>query len=130
MPFPPIVMTDAQGRKITPPGHPRYLVNMVQLTRDQEHLRDTLLYNNFQKSMLFDDLDSALAYRAYLVKINISPPLIYTMDGERISARAVLNPSPSGKCPQDLEFIFGELSTSEGKSAMNTIEKGKKRTVY
>jgi hypothetical protein len=117
-------MTDEHGKKITPPGNPRYLVNLVQLNRDQEYLRDTLLYNNFQRSLLFDDLESAMAYRAYLVRINISPPLIFTMEGERISARAVLNPSPSGKCPADMDFIFGELSTSEGMSAMNTIERG------
>lgn len=45
------------------PGSPQHLVNMIKLLPTHEHLRDTLFWNIFRDSILFNDLKSAMAYR-------------------------------------------------------------------
>jgi hypothetical protein len=103
---------------------------MIRLDSDKEYLRDTLLYNVFGRSLLFDNLETALDYRSYLVAMSIQPPLIFTLEGDRVSARAVLNPTPQGKCPADLEFLYGEQSNSEGLKSFNFAKKGKKSDFF
>lgn len=96
-------------------GNPEYLVNLIRLPADQEHLRDNLFFSIFRKSILFDDHNSAAKYREYLISRNEDPPTIFTRDGAKIPSVAVFDPSPAGKLqnPSQLEFIFGEQPTKD-----------------
>lgn len=44
-------------------GHPKYLVNLIQLTEENEHLRDTVFWNIFKSALVFDDFESAVAFK-------------------------------------------------------------------
>ena len=96
---------------------------MIRLKPDLEFLRDTLLFNMFGNSVLFNDMNSALDYRKYLVQNDIRPPSMYTLEGTRLTSQALLDPGPSGTKPERLDFVFGEqpsrdiasIHTSNGK---------------
>jgi hypothetical protein len=74
-------------------GNPRYLVNLVQLPPQQEHLRDTLVFGVFGTSLLLDDLASALALRKSLLSKNRKPPPMWTLEGDRVPANGVMSPT-------------------------------------
>ena len=59
--------------------------------------------------MLFDDLDTASAYRAHVVKRGKQVPAIYTMDGHKLGSDGLLDPKKgSGKMPDSLDYVFGQ----------------------
>lgn len=83
---------------------------MIALEPQHESLRETLFYNIFKRSIMFDNLETALAYRRSLVTRNVSPPTIYTRRGDKLNSDGVLNPRQgAGKLPDALEFVFGQL---------------------
>lgn len=90
---------------------------------DKEDLRDGLFFNIFQKAILFDDLDKALAYREYLVKSGLPIPTMYTRQGDLITSRAFLNPRNNARCPRDLDFVFGESDKSNQE--LHSLKAGK-----
>jgi hypothetical protein len=97
---------------------------MIKLQREREHLRDTLFYNIYQKSIIFDDMKSALAYRQALIRQEIQPPTIYTLHGERITGNALLDPSANARLPSTMEFIYGEEPLgSTSRSEYNQSER-------
>ena len=62
--------TEEMRRQVLPlpdlshqPGHPQYLVNMVKLAPDKEHFRDTIFWNIFRNSILFDTIETANQFR-------------------------------------------------------------------
>lgn len=83
-------------------------VNLLHLKPDLESLRDTLFFNIFNNAILFDDMNSALDYRQYLVQNDIRPPSMYTLQGTKVTSQAVLDPGPGGMKPSRLDYVFGE----------------------
>ena len=53
-------------------------------------------------------MNAALNYRHYLVQHDIRPPSMYTLQGTKVTAQAVLDPGPGGMKPSRLDYVFGE----------------------
>jgi hypothetical protein len=93
-------------------GHPRYLVNLIQLRSSDEHLRDTVFWNIFRNSLLFEDLDSATKYRQTLAK-NCKPPVqVVTKKGDVIATDGMMDPGNRIEAKK-LRFMFGEMPARE-----------------
>lgn len=45
------------------PGNPEYMVNILKLDKDKEYLRDSIFFQMFRSAILFDDMDTAAAYK-------------------------------------------------------------------
>jgi hypothetical protein len=95
------------GSWIKPRGNPRYMVNLIQLDSEMEHLRDTVFHAIYGHSILFDDFESALEYRKHIVERGKSPPPIYTLSGQCILSKGILDPK-GNQMPADLPYILGE----------------------
>eukprot|EP01035_Chromulina_nebulosa_P017835 gene17835-23447_t len=90
-------------------GNPKYMVNLIQLEESEEYLRDSLFYSIYMKSILFDDMISATAYRKKLIELKKMPPTIYTRNGEKISMEGILNPNKTNRLPPKLPYVYGQL---------------------
>ena len=55
---------------------------MVKLDAENEYLRDSVFYDIFGQSILFDDMDHAVEYRTQLLQKNKKPSNIYTLKGD------------------------------------------------
>lgn len=90
---------------------PEYLVNLIDLPSEMEHYRDTVFYAIYGTSLLFEELDAAMEYRKDLVNQNLPIPDIWTIHGDRLSSKGILNPKEkvdfSG---ENLRFIYGQMS--------------------
>lgn len=134
LPLPPIVMDSnhfensvhgfrPQSEQAS--GNPKYLVNLINLPFEKEHLRDTLFYNIYKNSMLFDDMDTAFAYRKAAMekfkrRTGPKPPKIFTRDGYSIGTDGVRDPTASGRMPHELKNVYGQ----DG-SYLEELESGK-----
>ena len=105
------------------PGNPRYMINILQLSPENEHLRDTLFWDLLRNTILIDDFPSAIKYRREFIRENRSPPSIYTMNGDRLDSTAVFLPSTPFN-EGTLSFVFGQLSLVDSNLVINA-EKGK-----
>jgi hypothetical protein len=92
-------------------GNPEYLVDLISL--NDEALRDTLFYNVFKRALLFDDLDSAIEYRQFMVKKKRNVPTIFTRTGEKLPQEGQLDPI-GGRLPENLDYIFGQMKPQHG----------------
>ena len=64
-------------------GNPVYLIELIQLPKQYEYLRDTLFFNIFGMTILVDTLDDAVAYRKLLISEKKSRfPKIITRQGD------------------------------------------------
>jgi hypothetical protein len=117
------------------PGNPRMMINLLQLTPENEELRDTLFWNIFSSSILFDNLSAALDYRREIVKAGLPIPFIYTVNGDRLDGTAMLSPVHTGSTSSassssspisetQLSYIFGEQILT-GSTLLLTIETSK-----
>jgi len=106
--------------KINHGGNPRYLVNIIQLDTEMEHMRDTLFYAIFDRALLFDDQDSALAYQKKIISEKKRPPTIMTMQGDKFLPDGLLN--PQSKMPERVPFVFGE-QPPDGRTDCQSFEK-------
>ena len=106
--------------KIDHRGNPRYLVNLIQLDAETEHLRDTLFYAIFDRALLFDDQESALAYQKKVIAEKKRPPTIMTMQGDKFLPDGLLN--PQSKMPERVPFVFGE-QPPDGRTDCQSYEK-------
>ena len=77
-------------------GNPEYLVELINL--NDESLRDTIFYNVFKRQLLFDDLDTAIKYREWMVRRRRSVPTIYTRTGEKLAQEGHLDPGNEVSC--------------------------------
>jgi len=68
-------------------------VNIIQLDDSKEHLRDSVFFSIFRKSLIFDDFELAAQYRKQLRAEGSSPPTLYTRRGDRITSDGLFNPS-------------------------------------
>ena len=60
-----------------------YLIELIQLPKQYEYLRDTLFFNIFGMTILVDTLDDAVAYRKLLISEKKSRfPKIITRQGD------------------------------------------------
>jgi len=98
---------NADRSRVRPSGNPRYMVNLIQLNSEYEHLRDSVFFAVFGRSLLFDDMESASEYRTFLVRKGAYPPPIFSLSGEKFLSQGVLDPK-AGKIPKELQFVFGE----------------------
>ena len=100
-------------------------MNLVQLRKSQEHLRDTVFWTGLGESLLFEDFESALAYASECRKQHTRLPPLYTIKGERVDPSGALNPTKgSGNIPDNLPYIFGQMpvaDSEEFKSASQGI---------
>ena len=79
-------------------------MNLVKLG-DKEYLRGKLFFNIFKRSIIFDTLDAANAYRKHLIDRKLQIPFLYTRDGHRIQVLlSQLNPELSQINP-DISFL-------------------------
>ena len=104
-------------------GNPEYLVNMINLDPDKEHLRKTIFWKTFHKSILFDTLEHAQKYRSNLIQNRKEPQsTLYSRDGHRIFPDGVMDPSRGrSKAPRELDFVFGQ-QPPENLAEYNKIE--------
>jgi chromosome segregation ATPase len=99
------------------PGNPRYLVNMIQLDRDHESLRDTLFFAMFDRTLLFDDKDSALSYQKKKIDMGVRPPAVLTMQGDRFLGDGVFDPTL--RVRKEPQLMFGEQPFVKREDYMN-----------
>ena len=71
-------------------GNPEYLAELITLS--EESLRDTIFFNVFKRQLLFDNLETAIEYRQWMVKKKKVVPTIYTRTGEKLSQEGQLDP--------------------------------------
>ena len=71
-------------------GNPEYLAELITLS--DESLRDTIFFNVFKRQLLFDNLETAIQYRQWMVKKRKSVPTIYTRTGEKLTQEGQLDP--------------------------------------
>ena len=83
------------------PGNPEYLAELISL--NDESFRDTIFYSVFKRQLLFDDLETAIKYREWMVQRKRSVPTIYTRTGEKLTQEGQLDPG--------INIIFIELLT-------------------
>lgn len=91
------------------PGNPRYMVNLIELERDKEYLRDSVFWVMFRNTILVDTFDDAQKVKEYLVsrKSRQNVPTIFTLAGDILESSGILNPKKRKDGPCDLEF--GEM---------------------
>eukprot|EP00605_Chrysophyceae_sp_TOSAG23-4_P001164 GSChrysophyteH1.ASY1.ANO1.1272.1 assembled CDS len=92
--------------KLSGKGNPRYCVNVIQLDREYEYLRDNLFWSIFSNSIIFDTTDDALDYKKRKISSGVRPPLILTMEGDRFPADGIYDPNL--KVPRNVQIMFGE----------------------
>ena len=81
---------------------------MIQLDPEKEYLRESLFSAVFGTSLLFDDLESAMAFREQRKQTAGRVASLFTRDGNRIGGEGILDPSAGrGVRPKTLSFIFG-----------------------
>lgn len=98
-------------------------VNMVELRKHEEHLRDTVFYTALGESLLFQDFESALAYASECRRQGTRLPPLYTLKGERVDPSGALNPAKGqGNIPDDLPYVFGQLPSTESEDGRNVTE--------
>lgn len=118
LPLPPVF--DSVSKQ-TPEGNPEYLVNLVRLPAALEHLRDTVFYNIYKNSLLFDDVRTANVYRKTLLARKAQVPTIFTRDGNKIGSEGVLNPRPGqGVLPPTLPSVYGAPDPDEEEEQENS----------
>jgi len=71
-------------------GNPEFLAELITLT--DESLRDTIFFNVFKRQLLFDDLETAIQYRQWMVQKRRVVPTIYTRTGEKLGQEGQLDP--------------------------------------
>jgi hypothetical protein len=105
--------------KIKANGNPEFLVNLIRLREENEHLRDTVFWGVFKKSLLFDSMATATAYREKEIKAGRSVSTIVTRTGDIITADGVLDPNAKIPNKSGLRMIFGQLPPAEDRDVAN-----------
>ena len=98
-------------------------MNLIELPASHEHLRDTIFYNLFHNSIIFDDFTNATAYRREIVSHGMRVSNIYTLTGERIGSSGVFDPSSKNKLPRALPIVFGQMPM-RSTNDFDLLEKG------
>ena len=93
-------------------GNPEYLVNLIQLPSDNEYLRDTVFYNMFGTAILFDDLETLMAYRKECITRKRRTSHAYTRSGDFVPRDGFLDPRNKINLeaqPSNRDFVFGAM---------------------
>ncbi len=107
-------------------------INMIQLSRNNEHLRDTLFYSIFRESILVDNVESAMNFREKFLldcraqKVQKNPPTLFCRTGDKIGSEGIMDPQ-KGKLSMrsDLTFVFGQIPT-HNREEFKAIEEGER----
>lgn len=87
-----------------------FAVNLLEFTEENRHLRSTLYWSVFSRTIVVSDLEQAQRYREHVVKLKQPCPAILTLTGDLIASDGLMD--PSRKCPLKmtmLRYTFGEL---------------------
>jgi hypothetical protein len=97
---------------------------MIQLRENEEYYRDTIFWNIYHQTLLFDNLDNALEYYKSCKRNNRLVHEMYTRNGDRVDSRGALDPTPGqGRMPALLKYIYGEMP-SQDIDEFKRIDKG------
>lgn len=88
------------------PGNPQYMVNLLKLDEDNEHLRDSIFFSIFNTSILFDTMAHATQYRKYRIEQKLTCAVLYSRKGERLDSNGLLD--PRDRLPERQDYVFGE----------------------
>ena len=94
---------------------------MIQLKPDQEHLRDSVFFSVFRDKIVFDTMESAMAYRSDIIGHSGGMrriPTIYCRSGEIIAADGLQDPS------QSLSSRLGTVASSSRGPSFGQIPQG------
>lgn len=89
-------------------------VNLLEFKRENKHLRSTLFWSIFQRTIVVKDIEHAQKYREHVIKLKVSCPAILTSFGDLLAADGLMD--PGRRCPPSLEnlrYTFGELPPLE-----------------
>lgn len=117
-------------RKILPYpklGDIRYVVNEVQLLTKDENLRESLFYDLFRQTIIFETMEEMNEFKQYCVQIKQRHPMILVIKEGIKSSGGLLDPSNTldkymernvkqGKPP--IPYVFGSMPN--GDSTKNT----------
>lgn len=97
-------------------GRPRFMIDVLQFDSCREELRMTLFSHIYQNIILIDTLEHAMDFRReWLRTTNQRAPTIYTLQGDRVPASGLLD--PTSKLPSDLQTVFGSQDPKDIFSA-------------
>ncbi|KXZ46758.1 hypothetical protein GPECTOR_41g723 [Gonium pectorale] len=108
-----------------PPGCLGYAVNLVRPVIPGH--RGSLFYSQLGRTLVFETLDQAAAYRTYVVQTLGTPSLgdIYTLDGGKLSGRGVVAGSGFRVVPLDDAAVrFGAAQSSQAARAKQLSQLG------
>lgn len=102
-------------------GNPRYMVNLIELSEEDEKLRDTLFFNLLRHSLVFTTKDAALKYRSWCRERLTMCGKIFTEDGWKIDQSGFVEVNTclrgrGGAPPTRLDFVFGEIPVAKSKA--------------
>ena len=89
-------------------GSPRYVVNMIELENENEYLRDSLFFAIFDRTILFADSESALAYQRKIFDLGQRPPTLLTMKGDKFRGDGMFDPNLQVRNDKEPQVMFGE----------------------
>lgn len=91
-----------------------FAVNLLEFIEENQYLRATLFWSVFGKTIVVQDLDSAQAYRAHLLRMKQPCPAILTLNGNLLAADGLMDPKRrSPERLDSLNFTFGELPVTQ-----------------
>ena len=97
-------------------------VNLIQLDAKNEPLRDSLFYHIFKRTLLFDDMDTALAFRRSQISQDKQPPKIYTLGGKKVGTDGILDPDAGRRQDnKNLKFVFGMQPPNKSSVYVNLL---------
>jgi len=86
---------------------PAYMVNFIQLSREHEHLRDSLFWTIYKWGLVFDNYVDALRYRKCFIESRRSqPPAMYCADGKRV-LDGMVGDRANNDMPKALSCVYG-----------------------
>ncbi len=88
---------------------------------EHEKLRRSIFYSVFKNCVIIDDIDSANKFRLFLKSKKQNIPTIFVKeDKSKIRSEGIRDPNiGSGKLPNTLDFVFGQLPDNCTKEYMD-----------
>eukprot|EP00903_Cladosiphon_okamuranus_P018047 g16608.t1 len=97
-------------RQLKDRGFKGYLVNMIQLPDEDEHLRDTLFSALYGSMVMFDTHDNAHAYQVRCKNSgNMSLPILVEEDGASLERNGYMPPARDPDVLNRLKQVYGAM---------------------
>jgi hypothetical protein len=119
---------DNKSDHTTVRGNPRAMVNIIKLSREHEHLRETVFYSIFRDLILFDDKESMLDWKQQALKHNprrIIPTMWALKEGYQAASDGRLDCRSSFQSGGDKprKCVFGATPPSKNLQ-LNDLKQG------